>query len=636
MTTNEHIGPAPPTTRLRAKAMALAILLAALVALFALASPARATDFTVNSTGDAVDATPGNGTCDTAANECTLRAAIMEVNNTTEDNTIDFTVDTVTLSITGPNEDIAFTGDLDLFQNVEIDGGDGGVVINTSPSFDDRVFDTSLDFTGGMTNLAVRGGKLSPTNDHALGGGIFNRGTLTLSESTVSGNTASSSVGFDALGGGVFNNTNSTLTLTNSTVSGNTSSGSFDASGGGVRNIGTLAITNYTVSGNTASSSGTFHAYGGGIFNSGPMTITNSTVSGNTASNNSGTSYGGGIRASVIHTDTLRNTIVANNTAANDGPDAFGTFISEGDNLIEDPSDSTGFGSADIIGVDPNLGNLANNGGLTRTHALLSGSPAIDAGDNAGCSATDQRGINRPVDGDADGVATCDIGAFERRTTADLSLVKKANRSAVQIGHNLVYTLTARNNGPDPTSGVVVTDTLPSGVSLLSAPGCVNSSGTVSCHLGRMTDGESKTRKITVRVEEAGTLANTASVEGGGRDPNSANDSDGATTTVTNPAGCTIFGTPGNDVLNGTPRRDVICGFGGNDRIDGRGGDDVIRGGAGDDILIGGPGNDKLFGEGGNDRLNVRDGVRGNDLAHGGVGVDICVRDQRDRARSCQ
>jgi CSLREA domain-containing protein len=231
------------------------------------------------------------------------------------------------------------------------------------------------------------------------GGGIENAGrmaTLTLDHSTVSGNS-----GTESQGGGIINQTGA-VTLTNSTVSANT--GLF---GGGIlNNSGGITINNSTVSGNSASE-------GGGIFNlEGRVNLTNSTVSRNSAASgdgggiriigttsrtrlrnttvahNSATQGGGGIRTSgpLI----LTNSLVALNTAAQ-GPDVLksggltapvtarfsllgignGSSVSDGENGNQVGNRSNP--------LDPLLGPLANNGGPTRTHALLLGSPAIDA-----------------------------------------------------------------------------------------------------------------------------------------------------------------------------------------------------------------------------------------------------------------
>ena len=137
---------------------------------------------------------------------------------------------------------------------------------------------------------------------------------------------------------------------------------------------------------------------------------------------------GGGLFHVAGGTFSVRNTIVALNLVAfgGNGPDAFGaSFTSQGHNLVGDGTASNGFTNdvnGDIVGttanpIDPKLGPLANNGGRTKTHALLAGSRAIDHGDNAGCCRpTDQRGFGfaRKKDGNGDGLAIVDIGAFER------------------------------------------------------------------------------------------------------------------------------------------------------------------------------------------------------------------------------
>jgi transcriptional regulator with XRE-family HTH domain len=279
-----------------------------------------------------------------------------------------------------------------------------------------------------------------------FGGGISNYGgTVTISNSSISGNTA-------AAGAGIFNEGGS-LRLSNSTVSDNRIDGNGD--GGGIYNVenGMLTLTNSTVSGNTAQ-------YGGGIDNGysdvhdlsmpeftqgGPLSLTNSTISGNTAT------YGGGILANagsqanitfstifdnvslgqgggiaIMTYDSrkpsqieLRNTLVADNRALLTGPDIGGTLTSGGYNLIQDVSgalfipnkqhhtDVSVNAHADI-GID-----LALSGSMTKILGLLPGSPAIDQIPIGACHingiTTDQRGVKRP-DGNEN---TCDIGAFE-------------------------------------------------------------------------------------------------------------------------------------------------------------------------------------------------------------------------------
>jgi hypothetical protein len=109
---------------------------------------------------------------------------------------------------------------------------------------------------------------------------------------------------------------------------------------------------------------------------------------------------------------TLTNTVVARNTATSN-PDAEGGFNSEGNNLIGDSTGATGFVDSDLLNTNPLLGPLQDNGGPTKTHALLPGSPAVDAGKNTACTLTDQRGVLR-TDGDKNGTVICDMGAFER------------------------------------------------------------------------------------------------------------------------------------------------------------------------------------------------------------------------------
>ena len=268
--------------------------------------------------------------------------------------------------------------------------------------------------SGGLRNyrgtLILTNSTVSGNSAAGIGGGVSTTGTLTLTDSTVSGNSA-------GYGGGVDNN--GVATLANSTVSGN----SARFGGGGVFNfsLGTLTLANSTVSGNSAGSDG------GGVRNSGTLTLIDSTVSGNSASRS-----GGGV-LNYAGTLTLDQSLVSGNSASSQGPEVHnssgeggpGILITNGFNLFGhdgmagvDGIASGAPGATDLVPAVPLSAildpALADNGGPTRTHALVIGGPAIDAVPVASCAtAGDQRGVTRPQDGDDNTLADCDIGAFE-------------------------------------------------------------------------------------------------------------------------------------------------------------------------------------------------------------------------------
>lgn len=283
--------------------------------------------------------------------------------------------------------------------------------------------DKNLTITGpGAASLSVNGYDTRPvfeiysatvsisglTITGSDAGGIFNNGTLTLTNVTVSGNRA-------FVGAGIYNS--GYLTLTGSTVSDNHAitegGGLFNNTGGGDQGVvsGSMTLVNSTVSGNTAGTGG------GGIASGGPLTLINSTVSDNSAgSAGGGLAHEGGL--------LLSNSLVAGNSASS-APDVksylfidtvvwYSLIGSPDGNAITSATTEDGTMEGNIVGVRTaalRLRPLADNGGPTRTHALLLGSLAVDAApctDNNGNTVlTDQRGITRPQG------QSCDMGAFE-------------------------------------------------------------------------------------------------------------------------------------------------------------------------------------------------------------------------------
>lgn len=275
---------------------------------------------------------------------------------------------------------------------------------------------------GGIFNntgrsLTINGSEISG-NSSIRGGGVYSEGTITLTKSEVSMNAASENGGgvystylctvedstisdnSGVFGGGILNQSTGTLTVTGSTFEGNLAS----SVGGGIGNLFAATIANSSFTDN-------YSNYGGAVYNAGAafnavLSISNSTISGNSAID-----LGGGIyNRNVLH---LQNTIVAN--SLNGQVDCYNenstTLATNINNLIELNAIGSHTCGIPFLTGDPGLGSLADNGGKTKTMALLAGSSALDAGDNASCEDTDQRGVQRPQN------SICDIGSVEMDTT---------------------------------------------------------------------------------------------------------------------------------------------------------------------------------------------------------------------------
>jgi CSLREA domain-containing protein len=419
------------------------------------ASGALSTTITVNSNADSL-AVDGN---------CTLREAIIAANTDTAvdacaagsgADVVMVPAGTYTLTLVGPGEDAGATGDLDVTASADIVGSPAGAIIDGNGA--DRVLDIDPAHAGGVvvtfTAITVRNG-----GGVAQGGGIRNAGTLTLTSSRVTANTASGDAGAVADGGGIENV--GSLQLMASTVDGNqalvspTGAGGF---GGGIHSDGgPLVVTDSTIrdNGATLTSRGPQQVAGGGIdCGSSVLTLSRSTVSGNMAlgAPPAAPGLGGGIAGctgSIVNgtisgnhgtigdqiamaggTLAFSNSTIDFNIAAGSGDTLIfrnsivgGCFDIDGfttvaDDYNLDVVDACKMSGTDLRGVDPLLGPLADNGGPTQTRMPQPGSPVSDAGNPAApgsgdlaCEATDQRGVTRPVG------PRCDVGAFEGGVT---------------------------------------------------------------------------------------------------------------------------------------------------------------------------------------------------------------------------
>lgn len=510
------------------KSIALACALLAL-ALIAPAAGSAAT-FNVNTTADT--SVPGGCTTDPA---CSLRDAVVRASESGDGEDL-VSVPAGNYSISAGELSVFGTGTVTIrgagARQTVIDAHQTSRVFNLEA---DRSVVEAVTITGGVSPEAI--GPELPGD----GGGIlaYEADELVLNAVNVSGNSAAKNGG--GIAAPPEGTAATAVAISNSTIANNRVMGGLVSGlGGGISVLGDLWLTNSTVTGNSAEST-VGMVQGGGILAAldptdtepSKVEIVNSTIAGNRV----GTAgVGGGLAIynptpGVVTTLSVKNTIVAGNSGPGGTSDCGAVALLTSDHNISSDASCMFTDAGSKQNTNPLLGGLTNNGGETDTLALQPGSPAIGAGTNGGCPPTDQRGVSRPQG------ATCDIGAFElvpaplAAASADLRLKIKPKPKRPVVGGKLAFLLTVVNRGPSAATGVVVKGTVPAltrrvagkkrnGKRPCKLGKVKGGKRKLTCQLGSLATGKQAKLRVVVKTKHAGKVKVRARVRSGVPDPN--------------------------------------------------------------------------------------------------------------------
>lgn len=541
--------------RLHRIARLLAVVLCLGLPAMFMARPAYAAVLVVNSSTDAAS----DGVCDVTPNGCTIRDALAVAAGAAGPDTITFDPAVTSITLTQGTlvipADVTITGDATNRTTLTAAvAGQRIMSVATGPVQLDNLT-LNGNFAGsGLSNAATGTGTSLVVNNirvvNTAGGGALTGGAI-VNTGTMTVNGASFTVNGAGTGGSIANDAGGTLTLTNADVGGSsagsggailnrgtlvastclvsTSSTTSGAGGGFLNEGGTATFTNCTFSGNIASGPDGAPRNGGGIAVTGGSVVLNSvTVGANTAQD-----IGGGIAVSGAgSTVTIKATLVAANTGGDIATLSDGAITSAGYNLIGNTGGTTigGIATGNITNVNARVASLASIP-LTSlaTHALLPGSPAIDAVPATECPANDQRGIVRAnTSGAATASTPCDIGAFES-SGFEVSVTSGDGQSALvgeAFANRVVLQITSKApvGQKEPTGSGTLTFTGPpaTGATIIPRTGTVTAASNGEAEIDFLTANTIAGDNYTVQIGGKGiatpaalTLSNTTNAVAG-------------------------------------------------------------------------------------------------------------------------